>query len=81
MEERKSKAQSLVVRLKAVPNSFTSFARIPGYEKVVFALSDITGRLVGKYGGEKIGENLSAGVYFVISQSKNIHPLRVVKIK
>jgi len=81
VEERKSRAQIFDVRLKTVPNPFTSFARIPGYEKEDFALSDIMGRVVGKYKGAKIGENLSAGVYFIISQNKNIKPLRIVKVK
>jgi hypothetical protein len=81
VEERKSRAQNLPVNLKAVPNPFTSFARIPGYEKEEFALSDITGRLVGKYNGAKIGENLPAGVYFVMPQNKNLSPLRIVKVR
>jgi hypothetical protein len=81
VEERKTRAQNLEIGLKAVPNPFTSFARIPGYEKEVFALYDITGKVVGEYQGDKIGDNLSAGVYFLVFLKKNIHPLRIVKIK
>ena len=81
VEEEKSSAPKIEVRLKAIPNPFTTFARIPGYEKEDFALSDISGRMVGKYKGAKIGDKLSAGVYFVIPQNKNIIPLRIVKIK
>jgi len=81
VEERKSRSQNLEVKLKAIPNPFTSYARILGYEKENFNLSDITGRMVGKYKGAKIGENLPAGVYFIISQNKNTIPLRVVKVK
>jgi len=79
VEERKK--QSLEVRLQAVPNPFTSFARILGYENENFTLSDITGRMVGKYKGAKIGANLPAGVYFIIPQDKSLKPVRVVKIK
>jgi hypothetical protein len=81
VEEEKRKDQDLEVRLKVVPNPFTSFARIPGYEKEDFVLSDITGRLVGKFKGSRIGENLTAGVYFVVSQNKNLKPLRIVKVR
>jgi hypothetical protein len=81
VEEMKGGTKSIEVRLKVVPNPFTSFTRIPGYEKEDFILADITGRLVGKYKGAKIGENLPSGVYFIISQNKNIIPLRIVKIR
>jgi hypothetical protein len=64
-----------------MPNPFTSFTRITGYEKENFALLDITGRLAGTYTGAKIGENLPAGVYFVISQNKNLKPIRIVKVR
>ena len=80
MEENKRK-QRMDVGLKAVPNPFTSFTLIPGYEKEDFILSDIVGRLVGKYKGARIGEKLPAGVYFIVLQNKNLQPLRIVKIK
>ncbi len=69
------------LRLLIYPNPFISYAGISGYEKEYFSVSDVTGRIVGKYKGQRIGENLPAGVYFVISQNKNIHPLRIVKIR
>ncbi len=81
VEERKTRAQNIEVELKAVPNPFTSFTWIPGYEYEDFALFDITGSVVGKYKGSKIGENLSVGVYFVMSQNKSLNPLQIVKIK
>jgi hypothetical protein len=81
MEESKSRAPNLDARLKAVPNPFTSFARIPGYEQEDFGLMDISGRLVGKYKGAMIGENLTAGVYFVVPTNKNLKPIRIVKIR
>jgi hypothetical protein len=81
VEENKIRVQSVNSRIQAIPNPFTSFARIPGYEKDDFSLSDITGRLIGKYRGERIGENLPAGVYFIIPQNKNLKPIRIVKIR
>ena len=81
VEESKIRVQSSGIRLMVVPNPFISLARIPGYEKEDFALADITGRMVGKYKGAKIGENLPAGVYFIIPQNKNINPIRIVKVK
>ena len=71
----------IIPNLSCSPNPFSSFTRIPSYEKEDFTLSDITGRMVGKYKGTKIGENLPAGVYFIISQDKKLSPLRIVKIK
>jgi len=71
----------IIPNLSCSPNPFSSFTRIPSYEKDDFALADITGRLVGKYKGAKIGENLSAGVYFIISQNTKLSPLHIVKIK
>ena len=81
MEENKTRAQCIEVRLKVIPNPFISFSRIPGYEKEDFSLMDITGRLLGKYKGAKIGENLSTGIYFVTPQNKNLKPVRIVKIR
>ncbi len=68
-------------RLYAIPNPFITNARIPEQENDNFSLLDITGRMMGKYKGAKIGEDLSTGVYFIVSQNKSIRPLRIVKIK
>ncbi len=81
VEEGKTRTKDQEIRFKAIPNPFTSFTRIPGYEKEYFVLSDITGRLVGKYNGASIGENLPAGVYFIMPQGKKLKPIRIVKVK
>jgi len=52
-------------RLAVRPNPFTSFARVPGHEADVFALSDITGRHVAICKGGRIGAGLRPGVYFL----------------
>jgi hypothetical protein len=51
--------------LPVQPNPFTSLARVPGHGTELFALSDITGRRVALCRGDRIGEGLRPGVYFV----------------
>jgi hypothetical protein len=67
--------------IKAWPNPFVSYARVPGREKERFALYDITGRRVGTYKGDKIGTDATAGIYFLIAEGKEAGPTRIVKIK
>jgi hypothetical protein len=52
-------------RLLVQPNPFTSFARVPGHAADVFVLSDVTGRQVAVCKGDRIGEGLRPGVYFL----------------
>jgi hypothetical protein len=47
------------------PNPLTSFARVSGHETESFAISDITGRQVAICRGDRVGEGLRPGVYFV----------------
>jgi hypothetical protein len=68
-------------RLKPIPNPFTSFATVPGHSSDRFALYDISGRRVGVYRGDRIGEGLAAGVYFIKAEGKGNKPLRVVKVR
>jgi photosystem II stability/assembly factor-like uncharacterized protein len=68
-------------RLAVSPNPFTSFASVPGHERDRFALYDISGRRVGTYKGDRIGEGLVAGVYFVKSEGKDAKPLQIVKLR
>ena len=65
----------------ATPNPFTSFTRVPGHTSERFVLYDVSGRRVGTYKGDRIGEGLRAGVYFVRSLGQGGKPLRVVKIR
>lgn len=67
--------------IQALPNPFTSFASVPGRSSERFALYDISGRKVGIYRGDRIGEGLSAGVYFLRPEGKDAKPLRVVKVR
>jgi hypothetical protein len=65
------------------PNPFSSFAVVPGHETERFVLSDISGRKVGICNGNRIGEGLPPGVYFLSPAAKPVashtRPLRIVK--
>ena len=52
-------------RFLVQPNPFTSLARVPGHETDVFVLSDVTGRQVAVCKGDRVGEGLRPGVYFL----------------
>ena len=73
--------QQIPTGLIAFPNPFTSYTTILGYEKHGFVLYDIMGKRVGIYRGDRIGQGLSAGVYFLTSEGENARPLRVVKVR
>jgi hypothetical protein len=63
------------------PNPFTSYTSVPSHSSERFALYDISGRKVGTYKGDRIGEGLSAGVYFLKSENSKNKPLRIVKVR
>jgi photosystem II stability/assembly factor-like uncharacterized protein len=71
----------MVGRLKVIPNPFVSFAKVPGNSSDRFALYDISGRRVGVYRGDRVGEGLSAGVYFLRTEKGERKPLRIVKVR
>ncbi|HTW90478.1 MAG TPA: hypothetical protein VMH22_02075 [bacterium] len=52
-------------RFLVQPNPFSSFARVPGHETELFALSDVAGRQVAVCKGDRVGEGLRPGVYFL----------------
>jgi hypothetical protein len=66
--------------LKATPNPFVSFATVSGYEGERFALYDISGKLVGSYRGNRIGQGLPPGVYFLKLEGREAKPLRLIKL-
>jgi len=68
--------------LRVQPNPFSSFAAVPGHEAERFILSDVSGRMVGICKGDRIGEGLPPGVYFLSPVKPAIpraRPLRIVK--
>jgi hypothetical protein len=63
------------------PNPFNSYTSVFSFPSERFALYDISGRRVGVYKGDRIGEGLSPGVYFLRPSSQNANPLRIVKLR
>jgi len=70
-----------VGQLKAQPNPFASFARVPGREAENFELYDISGRRIGTYRGDRIGQDLGPGVYFLKLEHGHAKPFWIVKVK
>ena len=65
IEEPLTKQPARHTRFQVQPSPFTNFARVPGHETEVFALSDVTGRQVAVCRGDRIGAGLRPGVYFL----------------
>jgi len=64
------------------PNPFSSYAAVPGHEAESFILSDVSGRKVGICNGDRVGEELPPGVYFLSPVNPALprfRPLRIVK--
>jgi hypothetical protein len=80
-EENKGFEGSMVQGFKVNPNPFVSHASVPGYGRERFALYDISGRLVGMYQGDKIGADVSSGVYFIKRAGAEAAPVRIVKLR
>lgn len=66
---------------RVVPNPLVPFSRVPGHEKEVFLLYDISGRKIGSCKGDCIGVGLPGGVYFLKPEGKGAKPLQVIKLK
>jgi len=63
------------------PNPFVSYTLVPGHASERFALYDISGRRVGVYRGDRVGADLTPGVYFIKPEEKQSKPLRIVKLR
>jgi len=68
-------------RLEIIPNPFLSFAKVPGHEAERFTLYDLSGRRVGTWSGNRIGQGLAPGVYWARLEGRRARPLRMVKLK
>jgi hypothetical protein len=79
--EEGEKVWSSAQRYKVIPNPFLSFAAVRGHEHETFLLYDISGRMVGICRGDRIGEGLSPGVYFLKPEGRSAKPLRIVKVR
>jgi hypothetical protein len=67
--------------LEILPNPFVSCAVVRGHENERVALYDVSSRKVGVFPGDRIGEGLPAGVYFVQLEGRPDTPQRVVKLR
>jgi hypothetical protein len=81
VEESTSSAPISHFPFSISPNPFTSFATVPGHSSDRFALYDISGRKVGTYRGDRIGSDVSPGVYFLRPEIGKDRPVRVVKVR
>jgi photosystem II stability/assembly factor-like uncharacterized protein len=66
---------------RVIPNPFVSFASVLGHERESFVLYDISGRQMGTFRGDRVGEGVSPGIYFVKSTAQGSEPVRIVKIR
>ena len=67
--------------LRATPTPFTTFATLPGHEAERFSLYDVSGRKVGSFRGDRVGEGLAPGVYFLRPENGAAKPLRIVMVR
>lgn len=65
---------------RCLPNPFPNYTTIKGYEQEYFIVYDALGHRVGRYRGNRIGEGLPNGVFFIRSVHEPSFSLRVVKI-
>ncbi len=65
---------------RCLPNLFPNYTTIKGYEQEDFIVYDVLGNRVGRYRGDRIGEDLPNGVFFIRSVHEPSFSLRVVKI-
>uniref|UniRef100_A0A7C4GGA9 M28 family peptidase n=1 Tax=candidate division WOR-3 bacterium TaxID=2052148 RepID=A0A7C4GGA9_UNCW3 len=64
------------------PNPFVRFAVVPGRERERFTLLDVTGRPVAEHRGDRIGQALPAGIYYIRpAGGMRIQTGRLVKLR
>jgi hypothetical protein len=67
--------------LSVMPNPFVAYASVRGHEQERVALYDVSCRKVGEYRGDRIGEGLPAGVYFLRLAKHPEDIQRLVKLR
>ncbi len=66
---------------KFAPNPFVSFTTVPGRVGENFELYDISGRRIGTYRGDRIGQDVRPGVYFVRAKGETGITARIIKVR
>ncbi len=67
--------------LKVSPNPFVSYTTVSGQNQGGFWVYDISGRMVGWYKGNRIGRDLTPGIYFICREKREMTPQRIVKVR
>jgi len=80
-EPSPSRLSPYASRLTVSPNPVVSFTSVPGRSSERFALYDISGRKVGTYQGDRIGQGLPPGVYFLRETGGGSPLARIVKVR
>ncbi|MEO0228067.1 MAG: hypothetical protein ABIL70_08485 [candidate division WOR-3 bacterium] len=80
IEEREFKNQRVARKIKAIPNPFSDYTVVSGYEQEFFNIFDISGRYLGKEKGIRLGAELPNGVYF-IEEIINRKRITIIKVK
>uniref|UniRef100_A0A7V0Z449 T9SS type A sorting domain-containing protein n=1 Tax=candidate division WOR-3 bacterium TaxID=2052148 RepID=A0A7V0Z449_UNCW3 len=81
IKEQATASPYSVKNLSVQPNPFVTYTKVLTYETSNFSVYDATGRCIGVYSGNRIGENLVPGIYFIKLQNYNSTAVRVVKIR
>lgn len=64
-----------------MPSPFVSYASIPGSEAEYFVVYDVSGSMVARCKGNRIGDRLAPGVHLLVSENEKGKCLRAVKIR
>jgi len=75
------RGQNFKGELNILPNPFIFFSTVPGHVSEYFTLYDVSGRKVGTYKGDRVGWDVTPGVYFLRPEGRNDRPLRIVKVR
>lgn len=69
-----------MISSQTISNLFSFFYTVQGHEEDRFALFDLSGRLVGTYYGDCIGEDLPPGAYILKELGKDPLTVHIVKL-
>lgn len=66
---------------KVTPNPFTSYATVPGCERDQFNVYDMSGRRVGDFKGDRVGQGLPSGIYLMKPADGGTPAVKILKIR
>lgn len=65
----------------ALPNPFVAYTTLPGLTPERVSVLDASGRVVGEFAANRIGQGLPPGVYFLRLPSGSAPPVAVIKLR